>query len=466
MTPQQLNEMLKQGETKDLDFVENSNEREAIARSVSALLNSDGGRVIVGVDSTGQVSGIRGDAIVEMQKIRTFLESAITPKAIWSMSAETMPDGKELIVIDVPTSPDKPYLSIGSIYLRRGHEVHPATAADLNKLIAKRAAAETRWERQQMVGLELEDLDVPEILRTAKLAESRGRRTFRNNNNAGSILGELSLSNDGQLTNAAFVLFGRDPARTYPQTRVRATVYRSDKAGTDLISDQLHEGHLFSVYERLSDFLQKSVDVSSEFVDQQWERSDKPEYPFWALREGIINALIHRDFSSISGGMSVGVYPHKIEIWSYGKLPAALKPEDLRKVHPSLPPNPDIAQVCFLRGLIDKLGRGTQKILTDCKRAGLKAPVWQTGPSGTTLTFYGKRSRQLQPRDLNQRQARVPQVFAVGRRFTASEYMKETGEEISERTARNDLSALVQAGMLQKSGKGKNTVYIRQTLGE
>lgn len=466
MTPQQLNEILKQGETKDLDFLENSSEHEAIARSVCALLNSDGGRVIIGVDSTGQVSGIRGEANVEVEQIRTFLDSRITPKAIWSMSSETMPDGIGLIIIDVPTGPDKPYLSNGSIYLRRGDEVHQATAADINKLIAKRAAAETRWERQQVLGLEPEDLDIPEILKTAQLAESRGRRTFRDNKNPGSILGELSLSNDGHLTNAAFVLFGRDPARTYPQTRVRATLYKSDKAGTDLISDQLYEGHLFSVFERLSHFLQKSVNVSSEFIDQKWERSDKPEYPFWSLREGIINALIHRDFSSISGGMTVGVYPHKIEIWNYGKLPGALKPADLRKLHPSLPPNPDIAQVFFLRGLIDKLGRGTQKILTDCKRAGLKAPVWQTGPSGTTLTFYGKHIHHLQPGDLNERQVRVPEVFAAGRRFTANEYVKEIGEQISERTARNDLSALVQAGLLQKSGKGKNTVYVRQMPGE
>lgn len=466
MTPEQLEKILKKGETKALDFVENSKAVETIARSVCALLNTDGGRVVVGVESNGQVVGIRDAGSVEMQEIRTFLENAITPKAIWSLSAETTPDGKELIVIDVPTGPDKPYLSGGSIYLRRGHLVHPATASDISNLIAKRATAETRWERQPVVGLQIEDLDLPEILKTAQLAESRGRRSFRNNSDAGAILSELSLSNEGQLTNASLVLFGRDPARIYPQVRVRTTVYKSDKAGTELISDQLYEGHLLSLYERLSEFIEKSVNVSSEFVDHRWERSDKPEYPFWALREGVINALVHRDFSSVSGGMSVGVYPHRIEIWNYGKLPVAIKPADLKKLHPSLPPNPDIAQVCFLRGLIEKLGRGTQKILSDCKIAGLKAPTWQTGPSGTTLIFYGKRSHQLKPNDLNQRQLRIPEVFQAERRFTASEYMKEIGEVISERTARNDLSALVQAGLLKKSGKGKNTFYFRETSGE
>jgi ATP-dependent DNA helicase RecG len=464
MTSQQLNEMLKRGEAKDLDFVENSNDHEAIARSVCALLNSGGGRVIVGVDSSGRVSGIRGDANLEWQKIRTFVESVIAPPAMWSMSVEATPDGKELIVIDVPIGPDKPYLSSGSIYVRRGQQVHQATATDISRLIAKRATAETRWERQPVLGLELEDLDIPQILKTVQLAESGGRRTFLNNNDPASILSELSLSNDGQLTNAALVLFGRDPARTHPQTRVRATIYKSDKAGTELISDHLHEGHLFSVFEQLVDFLQKSVNISSEFIDQQWERSDKPEYPFWALREGAINALIHRDFSSVSGGASVGIYPNKIEIWNYGKLPDALKPQDLKKLHPSLPPNPDIAQVWFLRGLIDKLGRGTQKILSECKKLGLKSPAWQTGASGTTLTFFGTRSRKLQPTDLNERQIQIPQMFLQGQRFTVNDYKERISGGISERTARNDLSALVEAGLLKKSGKGKSTVYIRQAI--
>jgi len=457
--------MLKQGETKNLDFVENSNELDVIARSVCALMNSNPGRVIIGVDSTGKISGIRGDANEQMQNIRTFVENSITPKAIWSMSVEKTPEGKELIVIDVPTSPEKPYLSSGSIYIRRGHQVHPATATDINNLIAKRATAETRWERQPVLGLELQDLDGSEVLKTAQFGESGGRRQFRNNSDPASILSELSLSINGQLTNAALVLYGRNPAQIHPQTRVRATVYKSDKAGRELISDQLFEGHLFSVFEGLSEFLQKSVKVSSEFIDQQWERSDKPEYPFWALREGVINSLIHRDFSSISGGVTVGIYPNKIEIWNFGKLPGELKLQDLKKLHPSLPPNPDIAQVWFLRGLIDKLGRGTQKIISECKKLGLRTPVWQTGPSGTTLTFYGTRSR-LQPVDFNKRQARIPNMFPPGRPFSLNDYMKEVGEEISKRTARNDLSALVQVGMLEKKGKGKNTEYIQPKLEE
>lgn len=105
-----------------------------------------------------------------------------------------------------------------------------------------------------------------------------------------------------------------------------------------------------------------------------------------ALREGVMNALVHREYSIPSSAMAVIVYPDKIEVSNTGKSP--YKQSELKKSHLSMPYNPDIAHMVFLRGFIEKIGRGTIMISDECKKAGLKAPVWDIGEQTVKLTFF------------------------------------------------------------------------------
>jgi ATP-dependent DNA helicase RecG len=125
--------------------------------------------------------------------------------------------------------------------------------------------------------------------------------------------------------------------------------------------------------------------TSRKFSEKEWERQDEYVVPMSALREGVMNALVHRDYSVPSASMSVIIYSDKIEIFNSGKSP--LKAAELRKSHLSLPVNPDIAHMAFLRGYIEKIGRGTIKIMDACKAAGLKAPKWTTSETSVKLSF-------------------------------------------------------------------------------
>ena len=208
--------------------------------------------------------------------------------------------------------------------------------------------------------------------------------------------------------------------------------------------------------------VQSRVEVISEFDFGSWQRTDKPTYPFWSLREGILNALIHRDLSTASGGMSIGVYPDQIQVWNSGALPNGWKNDDLTKDHPSVPPNPDIAHVCFLRGLIEKLGRGTQLIAEQFSDAGLEIPKWNSGAKGVELVFKSVRSsRRAAFEALNQRQRDVLASFETSQGFTVLDYVAASKQKITERTARTDLSALIDSGLVTKHGKGRSTYYVR-----
>lgn len=116
-------------------------------------------------------------------------------------------------------------------------------------------------------------------------------------------------------------------------------------------------------------------------------RTDKPNYPVLALREGILNAIVHRDYNSVKGFLQISIYPDRTEISNYGALPDGITVADLKVEHNSILRNPDIAQMCFYRKHIEMLGTGTQRMIRDCKENKFKAPVWKQGENITTVTF-------------------------------------------------------------------------------
>lgn len=121
-------------------------------------------------------------------------------------------------------------------------------------------------------------------------------------------------------------------------------------------------------------------------MDKKWERQDELQYPLSALREGVLNALVHRDYTNISGSVSIIIDSVKLEVTNSGSLTLTLS--ELKKSHLSMPINPDIAQIVFLRGYIEKIGRGTLKIIDACKEAGLETPVWSKDSNSVKLTFF------------------------------------------------------------------------------
>lgn len=108
-----------------------------------------------------------------------------------------------------------------------------------------------------------------------------------------------------------------------------------------------------------------------------------------AIREGIVNAFAHRDYSSFSGGIKVEISPVRLQIWNSGSLPDGVDADKLQQGHISVLRNPDIAHALYLQGYMEKLGRCSVLIRQACEENGLAPPVWYSeGSSGVTLTFF------------------------------------------------------------------------------
>jgi ATP-dependent DNA helicase RecG len=145
---------------------------------------------------------------------------------------------------------------------------------------------------------------------------------------------------------------------------------------------------LVSVLEQVFTFIQRNTPSRSRFLPGQLAREEQSGYPPEAIREGLVNAFAHRDYADFRGGIAVHVYPDRLEIWNSGSLPDGMSPDDLVKGHVSVLRNPDIAHVLYLRGMMEKLGRGCVMIRKACEKQGLRLPEWLSGATGVTLTFF------------------------------------------------------------------------------
>lgn len=376
-----LNNLIEKGESEELAFLPNYNQNR-IGRDICSLLNGKGGKLIVGVDTNGQKLGINKSASVE--DTAHFLVNAIVPEAPVDITLESY-DDKDFMIIRVWEGSRQPYIYDGSIYYRRNISTEKASSQEIAKLIHSRQENELHWERQVSFGLEWEDFNqslIEEVMQTSQ----KNRRSSYHGNDLLGFLNHYGLFNNGSFTNACVILFAKNTIRFLPQIRVRLTEYAEGKTDKSLIRDELVEGNLFQIRDRLENYIQ-NIGVKSLFEDSRWRRIDFT-YPEKALQEGIINALIHRDYSRFNSQMTISIYPDKLIIANSGRLPEELRIADLKTNHRSFPMNPDIAHIVFLMGFIDKLGRGTVKIMEECKLAGLRMPTWSQGKGEVILTFH------------------------------------------------------------------------------
>jgi ATP-dependent DNA helicase RecG len=199
-------------------------------------------------------------------------------------------------------------------------------------------------------------------------------------------------------------------------------------------------------------FLTKRIDFKG------LQRIEQGEYPVAAIREMLLNALVHRKY--MGSTIQLRVYDNKISIWNEGNLPEGIDIEALKRVHSSKPRNPIIADVCFKAGYIDSWGRGTLKIFNACKEAALPEPEIKALDGGVLVTLFKDRYaiEQLKKLGLNERQIKAIKYLKENAKINNSVYQEIN--HIGKTTATTDLSELVALNIINFSGgTGRGAYY-------
>ena len=417
-------------------------------KSVSAFANSGGGVLIVGLDDNGKPSGLKN-----FKRLLEDIPNTIRNKLGILPSVELSKKNKKDIIKITVTPCSVPISYNGKYYIRSGSTVQELQGKELADFLMKKSGS--TWDDIVEERAGFNEINNDSIEKFKKYAVDRIPSIIKETDNT-TLLQKLNLIDGKDLKRAAVLLFSNDPQKFYLQSVVRIGKFLSD---TEIQTTDIVEGNLFAQLESALEILRTKYLVSN-IKYEGIHRRDILEYPYKALREAIINALIHRDYSGTSQ-IQIRVYPDKLMIMNEGKLPPEVPVEKLKTNHLSVPRNTLLAKIFYYAGFIESWGHGTIKIVENCIEQGLPEPDFVEEYGVMTVTFYKDKlnKENLKKLGLNDRQIKAVTYIKENEKITNKEY--QGINDCSRNTATNDLRDLTRKHVLKESGKkGAGSYYV------
>ena len=362
-----LSAMVAEGEGPALEFKRSTGELKETMQTLCAFLNGVGGTVLVGVRPNGAIEGQE----VSEQTLRDIAQAAdrFEPPTDFALERMHVGSGREVLAVSVESRPDVgPFTYDARPYERVQSTTRKMPQAKYEERLLNRAYYRRRWENEPAEGLTLKDLDRKEILRTRELAIQQNRISVDTSRDIGEILDRLRLRVSGVLTQAARVLYGKEFLPDYPQCLLKMGRFRGTEITGEIVDNRQEYMNAFAMVREGMAFLERTMPLGARFPTGQIFREDRFPVPLDALREILLNAVMHRDYSDYSGYVAVVVFDDRIEIRSYGRLPSGITVKKLSGKHDSKPVNPLIAGAFHRTGAVEVWGRGTNRVIEMCRQ--------------------------------------------------------------------------------------------------
>ncbi len=434
-----VEEILRRGECETIEFKEKFG-KETI-ETIVAMANSRGGYVLIGVQDDGEVLGVsigKNTLANWANEISQNTEPRIIPQIESIRYGE-----KNIVMIRVDEHPIKPVFFRGRAYIRVGASNRRMTQREITEMFE--SSTGTSWD-YYVVDESMGILDKDAISKFAKMAKLDRYGTDE-------ILRKLHLVREGKPTRAAVLLFGKNVQDIFMNAVVRVGRFKD----SEILDSVDVDGNLFSQVENVMDVVKKHL--NRKFIIRETKREEVWDYPMIALREGIINAVIHRDYRRPEE-IQIKIYDDHLTIWNPGSLPFDLTVEDLYREHPSHPRNKLIAETFYLAGYIEKWGSGTLRIINAMKKRGLPEPVIRHLGEGFEMKFYKDiyNAETLRDRGIGERQIKAILYIKERGSISNREYREMFG--VSNKTAYLEIMDLVKRGLIVKRGAGRSSIYV------
>jgi ATP-dependent DNA helicase RecG len=459
-----IQRLVEQGEGTTLGFKKSTGELRPAMASLCGMLNAAGrGTVVFGVTDDGAVVG-QDFAERTLEEIANESRK-LEPKAELTTARLDLPSGKTVVVVEDRAAEAGPFTFDGRACIRVGRTTQRMSRDELQRRISAAMYEIRAWYGWVAPEWRLRDLDLDEVVRMVETAGRQERLAGALGELPEILLRRLKLMTDEGVTRAAAIVFGKEEGPAYPMRRLRLARF----VGTtkdEFRDNRQYEGHAFRLLDLAEKFLHETVPIASRFVPGRMARIDIPKFPPLAVREALINALIHRDYSIAGGAVSVAVFDDRLEVWSAGRLPGGLTPEKLKGTHDSVPRNPLVADVFHRRGLIEQWGRGTNKILAEAEGAGCAEPEFEeVGPSFVVRFWPAESTARQDVAVPGQLEARILQILEQQGPLGVQALASRLGPSVAMRTLQKYLGRLRRNGEIVAMGGGRATTYHRSAGG-
>jgi ATP-dependent DNA helicase RecG len=451
MKPEDLKKLFRsEGET--VEWKRSLGEWKEIVVATAAMASLHGGQICIGVEPTGRVCGVQlGKGTLE--DLANKIAQSTSPRVIPSISSVGR-DHMTIVLVSVPESTAKPVYAFDRPYRRAGKTNQRLSQEEAMRLFM--SSRGVTWDQSTLTDATLEEDIDPALIRRFLLSARSGRRWEVPDETAvDRVLRQLGLIQDGKLTVAAILLFGRNPQRLLTQAMVRCARFKGTTE-VHFLDMKVIQGNIIEQVEEVMAFAKRNTRMAAEIKGLR--REERWEYPLEGLREAVVNAICHRDYAS-SANVQVRIFDDRLEVWNPGDLPEGMTVEDLRRPHESKPRNKLIANAFFLIKYIEQFGTGIQRILDDCRAQDLPEPIFEIAGHAfrakfTPGLYAGKVEEWVK---LSERERTAIEYIRKQGQISRREYAKQLG--VSRETAKRDLGKLVNEGVLTMRRAGRSTVY-------
>lgn len=454
----EISELIQQPESKVLEFKRDLSSLTPILKTIVAFANTAGGILVIGVSADGSLVGI-SDIFKAEETITSAIADSITPAILPEIEIATVKE-KSLLIIKVSHWRAPFYLTKegipNGVYIRLGSTSRPAGPGLIQEL--QRSVTNVSYDQQGISNLTAKALD-PQKIKTA--FQGIGKDVSDKKLLSLGVL--VSLNGKTVPSIGGLILFGQNDIREQyiPDARVRCARFRgTDK--TDIIDQYEVEGTILDAVDEVPKFIARNTRKAAQI--KKIRRKDISEYPEIALREILINALAHADYSIPGSTIQIAIFDDRLEIQNPGMLPFGFTMDDL-KAGVSRVRNRVIAKVFHELKLMEEWGSGYKRVVDECRKNGYPEPIWTELGTFIKVSFvpHIKTSHKQVPEkaldELSEREKLILNFFKKGQPRPFRDIFEKLSLNLSERMVRYLLVQMKKKGLLISKGRGPSTVW-------
>lgn len=432
--------IIETGEDQNTEFKRSVRD---IAKVVTSFANSEGGKLLIGITDEGEK--VPGLEEWDLNNKRANIQDEInTVEGIVETEINILDD---IIVVEVEGNKDSVNKAPSGYYIRQDTLDQSMEHDQIRALMEE--SGDINFEQ-----VKCREFSFPDDVNKDAIDKFLERSNISEEKvDVSSMLSYLGVAHrkEGKISvnNSGAILFGKYPERFVPNCGIQCVAFDSEDEQIEWTDKkEINSPMVLSVFEAI-EFIHDNT--KSKIKVEDTGRKEVKQYPTNALREVLVNAVVHRDYHNQREKTQVRVYPNRVEIKNPGGLIGTMSVEDLW-TDSSVQRNPTIASVMQRMELAEEMGTGIQRITDEMEARNYPKPKFQDNGS-FIVNLIGKKI----PEELNERQQKFLNETKFKGTYTNSDYQEMM--DISRHTAWNDLKDLAQRGIMEKRGKKRGTKY-------